>query len=201
MPVGLGTTRTLQIIGETGSRLYSYGVEKCMRIQIAATEKDWIDFFSRVDNSSTFDFYKRGRHSDSNILSFKYENLECIGVSKTGIYVGDDSYLIDIDSSFKIRQIEGISEQVYVVDGVMNKDAITFYPGGVFGEEYFVIGELSSQSTLGGKVLREWSKIIRKWRREGAIYFGEDCAARMKDKFFTFDYRHEKWDLLLHDGE
>lgn len=97
------------------------------------------------------------------------------------------AYLISFaDQPIRLRQVDGVSGEAFLVDQLANHDAITFTPAGRWQKRVIIRGTLGSahdtpKSTALLKLFR--SEVSRHFRRVKAFWVGDTASSKWKDGY------------------
>ena len=165
------------------------------QIHIAATRNDWIELFSKIDGDEILQLYASEASNVESIIPTRLADVPELGIARTGILVQEPYYLaIPVTGRIvprEIHQDDGLIR--YAVDQLTNHDSFSFRPGGLWKNDYYVIGEMSSVHNAGvaSEVVKKMRKIMRKTFKFGGIYWiSPECQRLYSHCTFTMDYRY-----------
>jgi hypothetical protein len=166
-----------------------------MRISIASTAFEWMEYFGDIERDVPLAFYNGFGYPSPDIQFYKSETLPELGVASTGVLVLEPFYVVCALSLHpQVREVLlNSGERRYFADPDLNKDAFVFRPGGIYNSKYFIIGEISTISNECKivKVLNKMNARIRKkYHRGNGFWISPECYRLYNEsRIFTVDYR------------
>lgn len=154
------------------------------------TKDELISIMRSVQESEPVFYVETGNFASKDIQ--KYESLEeyeDLGIKKSG-EGQSESFLVLKQSDEVIireRQIPDGSMR-YLVDQMENKDSIVLWPGGIYGEEYFICGHIGtiSATETSIKLFNLFAKYIKRQCKIkiGRYYISESAKEIYSDRRF-----------------
>ena len=165
------------------------------QLHIAATRNDWIELFGKANGDEILRFYASSTSSEEAGIPMRLELLPDLGTAKTGILVQETAYLaIPTTQRVVHREIHQHNGEIrHAVDQLTNSDSFSFRPGGLWANNFFLIGEMSSVYKVGvaADVVKRMRRILRKtFDFRGIYWIGPECQCLYSHCTFTLDYRY-----------
>jgi hypothetical protein len=164
------------------------------QLHIAATRNDWVELFRQANADEPLRFYRTTVSDLESITPMRLEDIPDLGIARTGILVQEDYYLAlpatERVFAREIRQNDGVIR--YEVDQLTNPDSLNFWPGGLWKNDFYVFGEMSSvhKSGVCADVVKKMRRIMRKtFEYSGIFWIGPECRRLYSHCTFTYDFR------------
>ena len=158
-------------------------------------KNDWLDLFNKANAVEQLRFYRTVSSHLESISPIHLNNIPNLGTARTGILVQEDHYLtLPATERAVPREIHQNNGEIrYNVDQLANPDSFYFWPGGIWKNDCFLLGEMASVHNVGFTVA-----IVKKIRYvmsktfdfQGAYWIGPECQRLYSHFNITTDYRY-----------
>lgn len=146
-----------------------------------ATKPDLIKIIQTVEQSDKFK-YIDGLYSDTRefkILNSLYD-YEYLGIDLLGNRMSQQIMIINHLDEPNPREIKLVAGGVrYAIDQLTNEGSIIFRPGGIYKNEYLIVGQISTMNNGAEsiRIFKIFEKALRKMscKKVGRYYLGEDA--------------------------
>jgi len=164
------------------------------RISIAATREDWIDLFFESNIIELLNFYPMSTNALEDVASLRIDEVPNLGVAEFGALVQENSYLVlPANEPPAPREIHLNSGGIrYAFDQLINPDSLIMTPGGLWKNNCYVVGEVSSLHNTGISVTvpkKIRSVLRKKYRYSDGYWVGPKCIDQYSYCKFDADCR------------
>ena len=152
-----------------------------------ATKKDLLEILTEMEKTTNVQYIKCKRYDNSNFIIHKsITEFEDLGISKYGEH-NSPWYLVMDPTETIISEKRQLStgEVIYLIYPFHNKHSIDFSPGGFYGSELLVHGEVATMN-YEDKKTEELYKTLKKafskkCKKIHNWYFGKEALSVAKD--------------------
>jgi len=166
------------------------------RLSIAATKADWINLFEEANLIDLLSFYPTSTWAFEGIIPMRLGDVHDLGNLKFGDLIHEDRYLVlPVNEPPLPREIRlNIGGVRYALDQLINSDSFMFSPGGVWEDDCYVPGEISSRHKSGISVLvpkKIRNVLRRKYRYLNGDWIGPECSRLYPHYRYSTDCRKQ----------
>jgi hypothetical protein len=158
------------------------------QIDFFALPEDWPVVINAVSEKAALHIAQAGRFPTPELRSFeRLSALPNLGEADGDQTAKCAAYLISLgDQPIRMRKVDGVAGEAFVVDELENRDAVTFTPAGRWQGRVIIRGTLGSahdtpKSTAILKLFR--SEVSRHFRRVKGFWVGEVASSKWKDGY------------------
>ena len=152
-----------------------------------ATKKDLLEILTEMEKTTNVQYIKDERYNNPDFIIHKsITEFEDLGISKYGEH-GSPMYLVMDPTETIVSEKKQFStgEIVYHVYPVNNKHSLIFSPGGFYGSELLVHGEVATMNYEDKKteeLYKTFKKAFsKKCKKIHNWYFGKEALSVAKD--------------------
>ena len=152
-----------------------------------ATKKDLLEILTEMEKTTNVQYIKHERYNNPDFIIHKsITEFEDLGISKYGEH-GSPMYIVMDPTETIVSEKRQLStgEIVYHVFPVDNKHSIDFSPGGFYGSELLVHGEIGTMNYEDKKteeLYKTFKKAFsKKCKKIHNWYFGKEALSVAKD--------------------
>jgi hypothetical protein len=166
------------------------------RINIAATRNDWIRLLKEARGEDLLRFYAMTAPERDQLAPMRLEEIQGLGIARFGILVQEASYLALPATEPPIPEeiLLNRGGRRHALDQRNNPDSFILRPGGLWKEDCYLIGEISSLHSVGlaFDVSRKIKNALRRTCQSRSIYWvAPECLERYSHCAFTADCRFQ----------
>ena len=165
------------------------------QIFVAATKNDWIELFARANGGEQLRFYANKAAQLDSIVPLYLNDIPNLGHAQSGIQVQEPCYLAlpatEPVVPREIRQTNGVIR--YSIDQPTNPDSFSFWPCGLWKDDWFIISEMNSAHQVGRSldVVKKMRSIMRRtFEYNDLCWIGPECRRLYSRRAITTDYRY-----------
>lgn len=145
------------------------------------TKEDLISIMRSVQASEPVYYVETGNFASNDIKRYdSLEEYENLGIKKSGEGQSESFLVLRQSDELIIRERQILDGSMrYLVDQMENKDSIALWPGGTYGNEYFICGHIGtiSSTETSIKLFKLFEKYIKKQckMKIGRYYISESA--------------------------
>lgn len=130
------------------------------------TKEDLISIMRSVQASEPVYYVETGNFASNDIKRYdSLEEYENLGIKKSGEGQSESFLVLRQSDELIVRERQILDGSMrYLVDQMENKDSIVLWPGGTYGNEYFICGHIGtiSSTETSIKLFKLFEKYIKR---------------------------------------
>lgn len=145
-----------------------------------ATKSDLIAGLKSLEESRLVKYVESGLFDSKDVPIFlSCNDIETLGVNLCGDHQSESYLVLDRDIDLKIREVPQVRGGIkYAIDQLENGASVVLWPGGMYKQDYLIIGHLATISNE--RVSLELFKDIRKnlikgFKKSRGCYIGPEA--------------------------
>lgn len=171
------------------------------------TKEDLISIMRSVQASEPVYYVETGNFDTNDIRKYdSLEEYEDLGIKKSGEGHTESFLVLRQSDELIIRERQAHDGSMrYLVDQLENQDSIVIWPGGIYGDEYFICGHIGTTgfTETSIKLFKLFEKYIKRQCKTkiGRYYISESAKKMYGDRrFITISIKEKvEYDIKLDD--
>ena len=159
---------------------------KAKSINLFATKDDWHNLLAAVEERLAVAYVLGGRHTEPPGRIDTFREFGNLGSASSGNASSEQIYLcLSADAEIQLRSVEQRNgDQIKFVDQQSNPDSIALKPGGKFGENIIIAGQIGivSETDWSLQTFSTFQKEVRKQFEKIKSYYVGKEAQRLLDE-------------------